>query len=122
MIDKKLIHQAAEDIDIFEEDLTAEYERLCSQRPRILRLWPLAAAACVAGIIAIYLTPPKATKEVSPLFTTKESLFKKQQMWQYEDRQSALDIQLAYQREIKRKGERLAAYIQEQQELINEPY
>ncbi|MCR5779236.1 MAG: hypothetical protein K6G70_01630 [Bacteroidaceae bacterium] len=122
MIDKKLIHQAAEDIDIFEEDLTAEYERLCSPRPRILRLWPLAAAACVAGIIAIFLTPPKATKEVSPLFTTKESLFKKQQMWQYEDRQSALDIQLAYQREIKRKGERLAAYIQEQQELINEPY
>ena len=122
MIDKKLIHQAAEDIDIFEEDLTAEYERLCSPWPRILRLWPLAAAACVAGIIAIFLTPPKATKEVSPLFTTKESLFKKQQMWQYEDRQSALDIQLAYQREIKRKGERLAAYIQEQQELINEPY
>lgn len=122
MIDKKLIHQAAEDIDIFEEDLTAEYERLCSPRPRILRLWPLAAAACVTGIIAIFLTPPKATKEVSPLFTTKESLFKKQQMWQYEDRQSALDIQLAYQREIKRKGERLAAYIQEQQELINEPY
>lgn len=122
MIDKKLIHQAAEDIDIFEEDLTAEYERLCSPRPRILRLWPLAAAACVAGIIAIFLTPPKATKEVSPLFTTKESLFKKQQMWQYEDKQSALDIQLAYQREIKRKGERLAAYIQEQQELINEPY
>lgn len=32
MIDKKLIHQAAEDIDIFEEDLTAEYERLCSPR------------------------------------------------------------------------------------------
>lgn len=122
MIDKKLIHQAAEDIDIFEEDLTVEYERLCSPRPRILRLWPLAAAACVAGIIAIYLTPPKATKEVSPLFTAKELLFKKQQMWQYEDRQSPLDIQLAYQQEIKRKGERLAAYIQEQQELINEPY
>ena len=57
MIDKELIHQAAEDIDIFEADLTAEYEHLCPQRPRILRLWPLAVAACVAGIIAFLLWP-----------------------------------------------------------------
>ena len=28
MIDKELIHQAAEDIDIFEADLTEEFERL----------------------------------------------------------------------------------------------
>ena len=31
MIDKELIHQAAEDIDIFEADLTEEYDRLCKQ-------------------------------------------------------------------------------------------
>jgi hypothetical protein len=43
-------------------------------------------------------------------------------MWQYEDRQSVLDIQLAYRQEIKKKGERLAAYIQGQQEPIDEPY
>ncbi len=66
MIDKELIHQAAEDIDIFEADLTAEYEHLCPPRPRILRLWPLAVAACVAGIIAFLLWP----KENTPLPTS----------------------------------------------------
>lgn len=34
MIDKKLIHQAAEDIDIFEADLTEEFERLCKSQLR----------------------------------------------------------------------------------------
>ena len=53
MIDKELLHQAAEDIDIFQADLTEEYERLCKPQPRKLRLWPLAVAACVAGIVAI---------------------------------------------------------------------
>ena len=119
MIDKELIHQAAEDIDIFNDDLTAEYERLCSPRPRILRFWPLTAAACVAGVIAIFLTPPKATKEVPPQFITEEPMFREQQMWPYEDGASALDIQLAYQQEIKKKGERLLAYILEQQEPID---
>lgn len=122
MIDKELIHQAAEDIDIFEADLTAEYEHLCPPRPRILRLWPLAVAACVAGIIAIFLTPPKAIKENTPPFAAEESMCNELQMWQYEDRQSVLDIQLAYRQEIKKKGERLAAYIQGQQEPIDEPY
>lgn len=59
MIDKELIRQAAEDVDIFEDDLTAEYDRLCTPRHRLVRLWPLAAAACVAGIVAVLLTPPK---------------------------------------------------------------
>ena len=62
MIDKELIHQAAEDIDIFQADLTEEYDRLMEARKkprRRLRLWPLAAAACVAGIIAIFLAPPR---------------------------------------------------------------
>ena len=122
MIDKELIHQAAEDIDIFNDDLTAEYERLCSPWPRILRFWPLTAAACVAGIIAIFLTSPKAIKEITPQFVAEVSMCNEQQMWQYEDRLSALDIQLAYPQEIKKKGERLAAYIQGQQEPIDEPY
>ena len=63
MIDKELLHQAAEDIDIFQADLTEEYERLCKPQPRKLRLWPLAVAACVAGIVAIFLAPPKETTE-----------------------------------------------------------
>lgn len=61
MIDKELIHQAAEDIDIFQADLTEEYERLCKPKPRKLRLWPLAVAACVAGFVAIFLVPPRET-------------------------------------------------------------
>lgn len=62
MIDKELIHKAAEDIDIFQADLTEEYDRLMEARKkprRRLRLWPLAAAACVAGIIVIFLAPPR---------------------------------------------------------------
>ena len=70
MIDKELIHQAAEDIDIFQADLTEEYDRLMKARKkprRRLRLWPLAAAACVAGIIAIFLAPPRTSEEQPPL-------------------------------------------------------
>ena len=59
MIDKELIHQAAEDIDIFQADLTEEYERLRKPQPRKLRLWPLAVAACIAGFVAIFLVPPR---------------------------------------------------------------
>ena len=70
MIDKELIHQAAEDIDIFQADLTEEYDQLMEARNkprRRLRLWPLAAAACVAGIIAIFLAPPRMAEEQPPL-------------------------------------------------------
>ena len=62
MIDKELIRKAAEDIDIFQADLTEEYDRLMEARKkprRRLRLWPLAAVACVAGIIVIFLAPPR---------------------------------------------------------------
>lgn len=62
MIDKELIHKAAEDIDIFQADLTEEFDRLMEARKkprRRLRFWPLAAAACVAGIIVIFLAPPR---------------------------------------------------------------
>ncbi len=135
MIDKELIHQAAEDIDIFEADLTEEYERLCPPKPRIIRLWPLAAAACAAGIVAILLMPPKGTDAGTPtpvetstfnvqrsMFNVQCSMFDKQQVWPYGEGLSMTDVQLAYQQEIKEKGERLAAYIQKQQELIDEQY
>ena len=107
MIDKELIHQAAEDIDIFEADLSEEFERLCPP-PRRFPLWPLAAAACAAGIAFILLMPPRKT-EPEPLPYTAYT-----EMWQYEEGQSLLDAQLAHQQEIKEKGERLAAYIRQQ--------
>ena len=42
MIDKELIRQAAEDIDIFEADLSQEFDRIAYPR-KSLRLWPWAA-------------------------------------------------------------------------------
>ena len=74
MIDKELIHQAAEDIDIFQADLTEEYDRIkksLSPRPlqkeRRLKFWPLALAACLAGFVVIFLAPPRTTEEQPPL-------------------------------------------------------
>lgn len=51
MIGKDLIHQAAEDIDLFQEDLSEEYERLRTAQSRRLRLWPVVAAACIVGAL-----------------------------------------------------------------------
>lgn len=113
MIDKELIHQAAEDIDIFEADLTEEYERLCKPQPRTIRLWPLAAAACAAGIAFILLLPPQDPSQ--PSLKGREataapslSSFPLRDGWG-----GSLEAQLAHQQEIKEKGERLAAYVRE---------
>ena len=107
MIDKELIHQAAEDIDIFEADLTEEFERLRKPQPRTIRLWPLAVAACAAGIAFIFLKPPKPTQP-EPLPNMAQT-----ERRQYENRHTPLEAQLAHQQEIKEKGERLAAYVRE---------
>ena len=106
MIDKELLHQAAEDIDIFQADLTEEYERLCKPQPRKLHLWPLAVAACVAGIVAIFLAPPKGKTE-EPQVTSEISMFN-------EARDPLMEESFKeHQQRIKKKGERLAAYIKE---------
>lgn len=119
MIDKHLIHQAADDIDIFEADLTEEFEQLVKPR-RSVRLWPLAAAACAAGIAFILLMPPKKPllRKDPPLPSLKgretaaapslNSLLLREG-WGG----SSLEAQLAHQQEIKEKGERLAAYVRE---------
>lgn len=54
MIDKELIRQAAEDIDIFEADLSQEFDRIAYPR-KSLRLWPWAVAACIVAVVGIYL-------------------------------------------------------------------
>ena len=61
MIDKELIRQAAEDIDIFEADLSQEFDRIAYQRKSI-RLWPWAVAACLVGVVCITL-PMMLTKD-----------------------------------------------------------
>ena len=119
MIDKELIHQAAEDIDIFEADLTEEFEQLVKPR-RSIRLWPLAAAACAAGIAFILLMPPKKPllrkdppqpslkgRETAAAPSLNSLLLR--EGWG----ESSLEAQLAHQQEIKEKGERLAAYVRE---------
>jgi len=108
MIDKELIHQAAEDIDIFEADLTEEFEQLTKPH-RTIRLWPLAVAACVAGIAFILLMPPQRPPLTPPLrgeHMRRESLPIEGEVWR-----GSLEAQLAHQQEIKEKGERLAAYV-----------
>ena len=112
MIDKELIHQAAEDIDIFEADFTEEYERLCP-KPRRLPLWPLAAAACAAGIAFILLMPPR-TPSNSPLKGEKLAAKSSSPLGGgWEGSVLSLDAQLAYQQEIKEKGEKLAAFVRQ---------
>ena len=57
----------------------AEFDRLMEARNkprRRLRLWPLAAAACVAGIIAIFLAPPRTT--VQPPLALEEPVVTEQ--------------------------------------------
>ncbi|MBP5392503.1 MAG: hypothetical protein J6Y59_01645 [Bacteroidaceae bacterium] len=107
MIDKELIHQAAEDIDIFEADLTEEFEQLTKPH-RTIRLWPLAVAACAAGVAFILLMPPRTDDGQQ---TTDN------RQWSTDNGQwrvaGGLEAQLAHQQEIKEKGERLAAYVRE---------
>ena len=54
MIEKELIRQAAEDIDIFEADLSQEFDRIAYQR-KSLRLWPWAVAAYLVAVVGISL-------------------------------------------------------------------
>ena len=106
MIDKELIHQAAEDIDIFEADLTEEFERLRKPQPRTIRLWPLAVAACAAGIAFILLMPPRTDDGQQTTDNGQQTMVNGQ--WRVA---GGLEAQLVHQQEIKEKGERLAAYV-----------
>lgn len=106
MIDKELIHQAAEDIDIFEADLTEEFERLRGPQSRTIRLWPLAVAACVAGVAFILLMPPRTDDGQQTTDNGQQTMVNGQ--WRVA---GGLEAQLAHQQEIKEKGERLAAYV-----------
>lgn len=118
MIDKELIRQAAEDVDIFEDDLTAEYDRLCTPRRRLVRLWPLAAAACVAGIVAV-LQPHPISEQTSSLSSERAGvrlspITHHPSPITHRDVEAVEEAHRAQQQEIRKKGERLAAQIQRQ--------
>ena len=79
--------------------------------------WVFLAAACVAGFVVIFLAPPKSAEKQQPVvmeeptFNFQLSTFN----FQLDEGQTLMEeAQLAHQQEIKKKGERLAAYIQEQ--------
>lgn len=76
MIDKKLIHQAAEDIDIFEADLTEEYERLCKRKNRpsatIIALSTISAIAAVLLVgFFLFVRQPKEQPVVAEVQQTE---------------------------------------------------
>ena len=48
----------ADEEDIFAIDLSEEYDKVVRTK-RSIRLWPYVAAACVAGALFLFLTPPK---------------------------------------------------------------
>lgn len=80
MIDKKLIHQAAEDIDIFEADLTEEYECLCKRKNKpsaiVIALSTVSAIAAVLLVgFFLFVRQPKEqplVAEVQPTETQEE--------------------------------------------------
>ena len=79
--------------------------------------WGLfAAAACVAAVIVVFLAPPKLTEEPHPSASEEPTITSQMpiEYFQFEEGQSLMEAQLAHQQEIKKKGERLAAYIQKQ--------
>lgn len=53
MIEKELIHQAAEDIDIFEADLTDEFERLRKSERKRIPLWPWFGATAASIVLLL---------------------------------------------------------------------
>lgn len=97
-------------------DLNARVMRKVEQKShatRTRKLWPWIAAACAAGVIAIFLTPPKDTPEVSKGTTVavnveqpKESLDSESQMSETQKSEIQLsESQTASsQRVIKQKG------------------
>lgn len=85
------------------------------RRERGLKFWPFAVAACVAGFVAIFLAPPREAEEQQPLALEEPVVNVQRSMFNESDEgQTLMEAQLAHQQEIKKKGERLAAYIQEQ--------
>jgi len=84
-----------------------------SHATRTRKLWPWIAAACAAGVIAIFLTPPKDTTEVNKGTTVvvnveqpKESMDSEAQMseTQMSEKQLSESQTTSPQRVIKQKG------------------
>ena len=81
-------------------------------KPKHHRVWLYPAITAVAASILLLLTLHTHDPESSGLQPQRTSQAAETSAWQYED--GGLDAYYAHQKEIQEKGERLAAYIQQQ--------
>ena len=83
-------------------------------KPRHHRVWLYPAITAVAASILLLLTLHTQDPESSGLKSQDTNQAAEMLVWQHEDEQTIRDICFAHQKEIQEKGERLAAYIQQQ--------
>ena len=92
-------------------DLNARVMRKVEQKShatRTRKLWPWIAAACAAGVIAIFLTPPKDTTEVNKGTTVAVNVEQPKESLDSETQKSEIQLSepqtASPQKEIKQKG------------------
>lgn len=83
MIDKELIHQAAEDIDLFNDDLTEEFDRIKAMshapRKKVVVRWMqlgISAAACLVCAFLLYSHFYKEEKQIAQHKTHPEQVIR----------------------------------------------
>ena len=82
------------------------------EKPKIVALRWLVVG--LAASVLLLLTFYTQHSEQPGLTVQSTSRTKDMSVWQFEDEQIGLDAYIAHQKEIQEKGERLAAYIQQQ--------
>ena len=86
-------------------DLNARVMRKVEQKShayRTRKLWPWIAAACAAGVIAIFLTPPKDTTEVSKGTTVAVNVEQPKESMDSEDQMSETQMSETQESEIEK--------------------
>lgn len=83
-------------------------------KPKRRHVWLYPAITAVAASILLLLTLHTQDPESSGLQPQNASQAAETPAWQYEDERTIRDAYFAHQKEIQEKGERLAAYIQQQ--------
>ena len=68
-----MLGELAVDEALFDQEMAKR-----RQKPRIMKLWPWMAAACVAALLIVFLTPPR--DEVSPQPQKAQTTVKQQQV------------------------------------------
>ena len=111
MIDKKLIHQAAEDIDIFEADLTEDYERLCKRKDKPSALViALGAVSAIAAVLLVgfflFVRQPKEQPVVAEVQQTETQKEPQQEPANIEQEKTAQEVE---KRSTPRRATRHAA-------------